>query len=157
MEPCAQRIPRARRVCAITGKASTRQAVTLAPRGGTRFDDTAGGTVFLGIRTIQERGRGMVPLYAARVQDLGTDDRLEKSGRQGERWQIMCLKGRNGERRHLEAAGGRFTGALPIPLMVTVFMMGFVNNRRISNRGRTRLCQLAGRCRHPVCRGARQS
>jgi hypothetical protein len=34
----------------------------------------AGGTVFLGIRTIQELGWGMVPLYAARVQDLGTDD-----------------------------------------------------------------------------------
>src|SRR5689334_8488966 len=34
----------------------------------------ADGAVFWGIRTIQERGRGMVPLHAARVQDLGTDD-----------------------------------------------------------------------------------
>ena len=43
----------------------------LARRDGTRLDDTAGGALFLGIGTIQERGRGMVPLYAARVQDLG--------------------------------------------------------------------------------------
>jgi hypothetical protein len=41
---------------------------------GIHLDDIAGSTVFLGIRTIQERGRGMVPLYAARVQDLGPDD-----------------------------------------------------------------------------------
>jgi hypothetical protein len=41
---------------------------------GIRLDAVAGSTVFLGIRTIQERSRGMVPLYAARVQDLGPGD-----------------------------------------------------------------------------------
>jgi hypothetical protein len=34
-----------------------RQAVTLTRRDGSRLDGMAGGTVFLGIRTIQERNR----------------------------------------------------------------------------------------------------
>src|SRR5689334_25017057 len=50
------------------------QAVRLAKTDGTRLDHIAASTVFLGIRTIRERGWGMVPLYAARVQDLGTGD-----------------------------------------------------------------------------------
>ena len=74
LEPCTRAIPRTAQACAIIASSSTQQAVTLARRDGTRLDNTAKGAVFLGIRTIQEQGRGMVPLYAARVQDLGIDD-----------------------------------------------------------------------------------
>jgi hypothetical protein len=74
LEPCTRAIPRTAQACAIIASSSTQQAVTLARRDGTRLDDTAKGAVFLGIRTIQKQGRGMVPLYAARVQDLGIDD-----------------------------------------------------------------------------------
>jgi hypothetical protein len=77
MEPCARRIPRASRVCAIIVSPSTRQAVTLARRDGTRLDEVAGTTVFLGIRTIQEQSRGMVPqgsrmryLWLSMMQEL---------------------------------------------------------------------------------------
>src|SRR4051812_46371003 len=50
-------IPRVPRACPIIAISSTRQAGTLVWRHGIRLDDMAGGTVFLGIRTIQERSR----------------------------------------------------------------------------------------------------
>jgi hypothetical protein len=67
-------IPRAPRACPIIASSSTRQAVTLARRAGS--DLTTWPEVRCSWESEQyKNGAGeMVPLYAARVQDLGTDD-----------------------------------------------------------------------------------
>jgi hypothetical protein len=49
-------------------------AISLAWRGGTRLDDTANPVAFSESEQSKNGAGGMVPLYAARVQDLGTDD-----------------------------------------------------------------------------------
>jgi hypothetical protein len=74
MEPCAQRIPRAPRACLIIVSPSTGQAVPLALKGNTRLDDTTNPMAFSESEQPKNRAGGMMPLYAARVQDLGTDD-----------------------------------------------------------------------------------
>jgi hypothetical protein len=42
--------------------------------GGTRLDDTANPMAFSESEQSKNKTSAMVPLYAARVQDLGTDD-----------------------------------------------------------------------------------
>jgi hypothetical protein len=74
MEPCAQWIPRAPRACPIIASSSTRHAARLARRDGARLDDSTGPMAFSESEQSKNEAGGMVPLYAARVQDLGTDD-----------------------------------------------------------------------------------
>ena len=64
-------IPRVPRTCPIIANSSTRQAVTLARRDGTRLDDSTGPMAFSGSEQSKNGAGEMVPLYAARVQDLG--------------------------------------------------------------------------------------
>ncbi len=49
-------------------------AISLAWRGGTRLDDTASPMAFSESEQSKNGAGAMVPLYAARVQDLGPDD-----------------------------------------------------------------------------------
>ena len=51
-----------------------RTAISLAQRGGTRLDDTANPMTFSESEQSKNGAGGMVPLYAARVQDLGPGD-----------------------------------------------------------------------------------
>src|SRR4051812_40280885 len=71
LEPCARAIPRAAQACAIIASSSTRQAITLMQ--STASDLTTWPAVRCSWESEQSKNGagGMVPLYAARVQDRG--------------------------------------------------------------------------------------
>jgi hypothetical protein len=62
------------RACTRIPPRATGQALTVARGAGRRLDDTAGDVAFSESEQSKNEASGMVPLYAARVQDLGPGD-----------------------------------------------------------------------------------